>query len=78
MENIAGEQTLLTSNIFPYKPLYFCKNSNSNNNSLLNARGLKLGNFATFDTLFSVLLSSLPFLMIDKVTWPCHHDARAY
>ena len=61
MENIAGERGLITSNIFHTNLCNFLKNSNCNKGYSKNARGLKLGNnyFATFDTLFSFLLSSL-------------------
>ena len=60
---------------FPYKSFKFLKNSSCHKNSLYNVRRLKLGHFHIFGMLFTFLASVLyhdRFLMIDKVTWPCH------
>ena len=55
-----------TGHIFDTNLWFFFLNSNCNKNSLFNARGLKLGNFANFDTLFSFL----PFILChDRFLW---------
>jgi len=55
MEKVAGEQDLALQQHFTYKSSKFSKNSNCHINLLFNSRGLKLGHFGIFDTLFPFL-----------------------
>ena len=55
METVAGEQDLALQQYFPYKTSKFSENSNCGINLLFHSRGLKLGHFGIFDSLFPFL-----------------------
>ena len=59
MENVAGEQGLLTRTIFHTNPSNFPKKLSCHKNSLCNVRRLKPCHFHIFDMLFLFLASVL-------------------
>ena len=74
MKNIAGEQTLLTSNIFHTNLCNFSKiQTPIKIHSLMpGASNLAILLISTRSFHFCHSFVSQPIFMIDKVTWPCH------